>query len=157
MNGFIVVLALSWAAGTSEMSWSNDYGRSLEAAKAEQKPLLVVLDVPRDPLQRLDQLAVLPEEGDAELLRDYKRCHIDVSTEYGRRVAAAFKTTTFPHTVIIDRTASVKIFKKDGKFATQQEWRKTLVAHRQGKRKERRELLLDTFRPLQFSSDNCFT
>jgi hypothetical protein len=123
-------------------NWLSDYGQALRQARAAESPLLVVLHNPNDTTHRLDAApaSVNPASGPApavpiasRLLRNYVLCDVDVSTPYGRRVAGSFKATRFPHTVIIDRTASVQIFRKTGRL-TASEWTATLNQHRSGER-----------------------
>ena len=68
-----------------------------------------------------------------ELLRPYNLCHVDVSTDYGKKVAEAFKAEDFPYTAIIDKTGSVIIFAKAGKMANE-EWQGVLKKFREGDR-----------------------
>src|SRR6185295_15487382 len=101
------LLAVTTFASTpTKVEWQADYGKALEATRSDQRPLLVVLDIPSNPQASLAD-GLLSTEGDqAKLLASYELCHVDVSTEYGKRVAQAFKATQFPHTTIIDRTGA---------------------------------------------------
>lgn len=118
---------------TAEFDWLSDYGTALRQAKREQVPLLLVLEDPSAGAS-IEQLGGEPGETEAPLLARYKRCRIDVGTPYGKKVAAAFHVKTFPHTVIIDKTASVQIYKKTGTFTAEQ-WRAALSDHKQGLRR----------------------
>jgi hypothetical protein len=106
----------------------------LAATRAGDQPLLVVLDDPKSTDARVEP-ALLREgavEGsEAELLDDYNLCHVDVSTEYGKKVATAFKAKRFPHLAIIDKTGSVIIFAKSGKIDGP-EFDTVLAKHRDG-------------------------
>ena len=78
----------------------------------------------------------LLREGEAEgleveLLDDYNLCHVDVTTDYGKKVAKAFKAKRFPHLAIIDRTGSVILFSKSGKIDAP-EFETVLTKHRDG-------------------------
>lgn len=131
------ILAVGFLTAKSESpEWKADYGKALEATRAEEKPLLVVLDKPADEQTRIDP--ALLSEGDSgkqqELLSPYELCHVDASTTYGKKVAKAFKVTDFPHTAIIDRTGSVILFSKTGKMKPNQ-WQHTLLAYKLGTRR----------------------
>jgi len=129
---FLMLLAAVPAARAAE--WLTDYGVALRQAEMEGRPLLMLLHRP-DLVQKVNFAA--EEAADDELLKPYKLCKIDVSTAYGRRVAAAFQATELPLTVIIDRTASVQIYRKTGAFQ-RDEWKTTLLTYREGVRPVRR-------------------
>ena len=124
----IGVGAVPAPAGGQE--WLSDYGVALREARIEQMPLLVVLHDPSDETHRVKQ--VKQTNGTlAGLLKSYKLCRVDVTTAYGHSVAKAFKATSFPHTVVIDRSGSRQIFKKSGRLSTS-EWTATLAAYKNG-------------------------
>ena len=131
---FLATATLCFSALTASpkpLSWQVDYGKALSAARSLHRPLLVVLDVPTDPkASAKNKLAV---EARAELLSAYQRCHIDVTTEYGKKVAKSFGATQFPFTVIIDKTGSAILYKKLGQLSDH-EWNETLVAYQKGER-----------------------
>jgi hypothetical protein len=127
----VALIAASFAATSETTNWQADYGKALEATRSDQRPLLVVLDVPSNPQASLDGELLALDGDQAELLASYELCHVDVSTEYGKRVAEAFKATQFPHTSIIDRSGSVVIFKKPGAIAPA-EWSATLAKYKSG-------------------------
>ncbi len=116
-------------------NWMDDYGAALRQAEAEGRPLLVVIGNPGDQ-RAVTHLATLRNDPRADkLLAPYKLCRIDTSTDYGQRVAKAFRATSFPHTVVIDNTASVKLFKHTGEM-TAADWQTTLVRFASGERVE---------------------
>jgi len=118
----------------SQVNWLSDYATAYRQTRAEGVPLLVVLDNPAEAEHRIEQVSRRkPDETQIELLSNYKLCHVDVRTQYGQRLAKAFHADQFPHTVIIDNTASVKLFKKTGPFTTE-EWVTTLVKYKSGNR-----------------------
>jgi len=130
-------LAISMLAATPKTpEWDSSYGKALEATRAGQDPLLVVLDKPSSDEARIEP-ALLSENdasGDnSKLLTPYRLCHVDVSTEYGQEVAKAFHAKDFPHVAIIDKTGSVVIFKKSGQIK-QDEWSKILSSYKSGDR-----------------------
>jgi hypothetical protein len=108
----------------------------LEASRAEKSPLLVVLDNPNSDEARVEPALLgdaAPAGKQADLLRPYRLCHVDVTTEYGQKVAKAFQAKSFPHVAIIDKTGSSVIFSKTGKIEAA-EWEKALTVHRNGER-----------------------
>jgi hypothetical protein len=131
--------------------WENSYGKALEETRAGQDPLLVVLDKPESDDARLEP-SLLSEDnanGDtSKLLSPYRLCHVDVSTDYGKKIAKAFKAKDFPHVAIIDKTGSVVIFKKSGQI-DQDEWKEILASHKSG---ERPHL---TMKPISQSKPYC--
>jgi hypothetical protein len=92
----------------------------------------VVLDNPNDPKQRFAP-AEKADETQKQLLKPYLLCRVDVSTPYGKQVAASFKTETFPHVAVIDKTAAYILYRKSGQV-TSAEWAGTLVRYQSGSR-----------------------
>lgn len=128
----LLVLATTCAvAGASE--WKKDYGKALAATRADSRPLLIVLDDPSDPNAAVSEDQLQPAGEQKELLASYERCHVDISTEYGKRVADAFKAKEFPFAAIIDKTGSVVLHKTAGKISDA-EWEKTLATYQAGER-----------------------
>jgi hypothetical protein len=122
------------AASPQRSTWEASYGKALEASRADNSPLLVVLDKPNSEEARVEP-ALLggenPSEKHSELLRPYRLCHVDVTTDYGQKVAKAFHAKSFPHVAIIDKTGSSVIFRKSGKIEAA-EWEQALKHHRNG-------------------------
>jgi hypothetical protein len=124
------------AASPQPQKWEESYGKALEVSRAEKSPLLVVLDNPNSENGRVEPAllgAAAPDAKQAELLRPYRLCHVDVTTDYGQKVAKAFQAKTFPHVAIIDKTGSSVIFRKTGKIDAA-EWEEALTLHRNGER-----------------------
>jgi hypothetical protein len=124
------------AASPKPHTWEVSYGKALEASRADKSPLLVVLDKPNSEEARIEPALLgdgQPAGRQAELLRPYRLCHVDVTTEYGQKVAKAFNAKNFPHVAIIDKTGSSVIFSKAGKIEAA-EWEKALTLHRNGER-----------------------
>src|SRR3989304_2603096 len=131
------IVAVGVLASTPEpLEWQADYGKALAATRAGDQPLLVVIDEPAAAESGAEpvQLDASPEGDEAtELLGRYQLCHVNAATEYGKKVADAFKADKFPYTAIIDKTGSVIIFAKSGKMAAN-ERTNTLEKHRDGER-----------------------
>jgi hypothetical protein len=76
--------------------------------------------------------ALLSAEGEqGALLKSYRLCRVDATTEYGKKVAKAFGATQLPHTAIIDRTGSVVLFKQAGQIAAT-DWNAALAKYQSG-------------------------
>lgn len=132
----LTAIALSSAvaapvASSGHAEWQADYGKALAATRADNRPLLIVLEVPSDPKTAVEGEQLKAEGEQAKLLASYQLCRIDASTEYGQRVAKAFKAEKFPFTAIIDKTGSIVLHKKQGKL-TEAEWNETLSAYKSG-------------------------
>jgi hypothetical protein len=122
------------AASPQPRAWEASYGKALEASRADKSPLLVVLDNPNSEEARVEPALLdgkSPSGKQAELLRPYRLCHVDVTTDYGQKVAKAFQAKSFPHVAIIDKTGSSVIFRKTGKIEAT-EWEQALKLHRNG-------------------------
>lgn len=135
MNGVFSAVVLSMttlAAAPNQPGWLRDYGKALQTTRTAKQPLLVVLHNPEDPQQRVEQ--VESEPGEAKLLQGYTLCHIDVTTKYGKKVAAAFGAKEFPYTVITNKTGDEIILRRMGRFAPG-EWDETLLSYRDGRRR----------------------
>ena len=117
-------------AATTAPNWHEDYTEALAAARADRKPLLVVI-YNSGQSQRQLQLTSQTTGETATLLDNYHLCRIDASTPNGKRVAGVFKATTYPYTVITDRNAQKIIFRRGGAFNKAQ-WIETLADYRRG-------------------------
>jgi hypothetical protein len=116
--------------------WQASYGKALQATRDGNQPLLVVLDKPNSEDARVEP--ALLSEGSisgkpVEALKPYQLCHVDVTSEYGKKVADVFHAKTFPAVAIIDKTGSVIIHRQDGKMDAAG-WEKMLKKHKDGLR-----------------------
>jgi len=131
------VLAIGLLPGSQEpLQWETSYGKALEATRSDARPLLVVIDKPAASDARVAPELLSPGQDAAkqlELLRSYELCHVDVTTEYGQKVADAFGAKSFPFVAVIDKSGSVIIGSKAGKIASE-EWNQMLTAHKSGDR-----------------------
>ena len=138
-----LAISTTVSATTTPVAWQSDYGKALRATRADDRPLLVVLEVSAGAPSDVSPFDFTNDSSDDkqrtvkdikdELLRPYQLCHVDVGTDYGQKVAEAFGVTEFPHTAIIDKTGSVIIFSKTGEL-TASEWESTLASHKKGER-----------------------
>jgi len=145
-------------AGSEQPQWESSYGKALEASRAADAPLLVVLDKPTSKDARLspELLDAKKSEGsenaDSALLKPYRLCHVDVSTAYGKKVAKAFHATTFPQVSIIDKTGKTVIFTKTGDIKPT-EWKQILTRHKSGDRRLARAVARATYKPITGSGN----
>ncbi len=130
----IAVMTGSIVSALSGNKWQADYGKALAATRSDHRPLLIVLDVPSDPNLAVESEKLDAKGEQADLLGAYQRCHIDVSTEYGKKVAKLFGAKEFPFTAIIDKTGSVVLCKKTGQL-TEEQWRHILDTYQKGEKK----------------------
>jgi hypothetical protein len=119
---------------SGSLQWQADYGKALAATRDQERPLLVVLDVPDDPKSALEAEQLKTKGKQGKLLSAYELCHVDVSTKYGKKVAEAFRAKDFPFTAIIDRTGSIVLAKQSGPISND-EWLETLAKYQEGERK----------------------
>lgn len=129
---FVAVAAALTSDAQPADNWHADYGVALAETQKDSQPLLVVLDVPGDKAKQLDP-TLLTAEGGAFPLDKYSLCHIDVTTEYGKKVAEGFKVTEFPHVAIIDNSGSVVLRRVKGNV-TKKDWLAVLNKHSDGQR-----------------------
>lgn len=123
MNGILLTLAIAFATIPSGIPvWTADYGNALKKARAADRPLLVVLDDPASPDQRLDQIL---DRSQSELLEKFELCRVDVTTEYGKKIATVFRATEFPYTVVTDRAAQRVLLRRVGRI-TAPDWERLL-------------------------------
>jgi hypothetical protein len=151
MSVVLLSLAAMFAA-SAHGEWSGDYGEALRDCRSARRPLLVVLE---DPTARVAarHTSYRPDAQQIQLLQSYIRCRIDVSTPYGRKVAEAFRASSFPTTVVIDKTASKIIARKNG-YQSDSDWSNFLAAYQTGHAPASRPAI--TY-PAFSSPAGCFT
>jgi hypothetical protein len=121
-----VLLGVAASAPTTP-AWQSDYGKALAETRADERPLLVVIDKPADGDEALS----------AELLKDskalaaYELCHVDASTEYGQAVAEVFRAREFPYVAIIDKTGTRVLNRHVGNMSAET-WSEKLARYELG-------------------------
>jgi hypothetical protein len=128
--------------------WQTSYGKALEATKSANSPLLVVLDKPNSDTQRIapELLGKTGTQAQSQLLQPYTLCHVDVTTDYGKKVASAFRATSFPHVAIIDKTGSTVIYRATGDIDAAL-WQQVLTRHKNGERARPQAVSHVTYKP----------
>ena len=122
--GFLVTIS-SMAASNETPIWNSDYGVALEATKAADQPLLVLIDKPADMGADSGEAVLHPSGELQQLLADYTLCYVDANSEYGRRVADVFRAEQFPFAAVIDSDGR-KILSKWTGTRTSDQWIETL-------------------------------
>ena len=125
-----VAMSVVAVVATDGAEWNQDYGKALEAAKKNSKPLLVVFEEPSESLSD----AISPAEiTSGSLLNPYELCRVDVTTPMGKKVAKSFGASRFPYTVITDKQARNIICRKAGN-CTRLDWTSMLMTYRDGRK-----------------------
>lgn len=119
------------AAPGDATDWQTDYGKALSATRADDRPLLVVLDDSTKTNAQVDDALLEGQGMDDDLLAAYQLCHVDVSTDYGKKVAKVFGATELPHTTIIDKTGQKILYKNRGDIDANQ-WKLALNTYKNG-------------------------
>jgi hypothetical protein len=148
-------LAVGLLATTPQApEWQASYGKALQATRDGNQPLLVVLDKPGSEDARVEP-ALLSEGAisgqSAELLKPYQLCHVDVTSDYGKKVAEVFHAKTFPAVAIIDKTGSVIIHRQDGKVNAAS-WEKMLTENKAGLRTSAKPVSHVSYKPVDGAS-----
>lgn len=119
-------------ASTSAPQWQSSYGTALEQTRSDDRPLLVVIDKPSEEGKHVGS-DLLTGQDVAGLLKPYDLCRVDASTEYGKKVAAAFKTQSFPYLAFVDKSGSVILHSHTGSVSEKQ-WSELLTKYQTGQR-----------------------
>jgi hypothetical protein len=127
---FTVALGMV-ATSADAPQWHTDYGKALKETRTDHRPLLVVIDSADNKEQQVDK-ALLEQQGESKLA-SYELCHVDASSEYGQKVAKAFKAEKFPYVAIIDKEGEVILHSQTG-TVSETSWNDMLEKHESGVR-----------------------
>lgn len=130
MVSLILHVCLVLAVGDAPeptVAWESHYGKAVDVARQQSKPLVVVLENSANPQQAFNEDALRQAAQNAEKLQNYELCRVDVSTDYGRKVAQAFGATTFPYTAVSDTATKFLTFRKAGPMSSA-EWSRALAS-----------------------------
>lgn len=122
------VIALGNARSVQAEGWFADYHEAKTASVVAGTRLLVVLDDPTQPQHSVEQVSTMTSAVEAELLKPYTTCRIDVSTEKGKEMASKFRATEFPYTAVIDKAGKFIVYKNQGKYSNS-EWVSMLLSY----------------------------
>lgn len=125
----VTLAGLGSAARSAE--WSNDYAASYEAARRDQRPLLVLFEKPLDSEARITQVSLKADAINSALLKPFEVCRIDATTPMGEKLAESFRATQFPYVAITDKAVRRIVYRKSGQF-TDSAWAATLTSHADG-------------------------
>ena len=131
-----IMLLASGVTANSELDWSNDYTKAKAHAREVRRPLLVIMEDPGNEKTKFNDQRLASRKEQIELMKKYQLCRVDVSTNYGRRVAKAFKVSEFPYTAITDKTTAYIAFRGAGQMEDG-EWNEMLEEHVKGNLKTR--------------------
>lgn len=129
MSWIVLLMVAGGAAPDKVPRWHNNYRTARHEAAVWDMPLLLIFDSPDTPHRHAVTSAGPTNHQETKLLAKYVRCHIDVSSEYGAKVAAIYKVATLPHTVIIEHTGKYQVFVHRGPMNDAQ-WIGALTGYR---------------------------
>ena len=134
MNCLLASLAVIASAPTSaekELRWVDDYGAALEETRTQQKPLLIVIEDSAQSKGQSQRVGPTQKKKNTELLENYVLCHVDVTTDYGKRVADVFEAKQYPFMAIIDKTGEKIVYRKSGQL-DDSDWVAALETQKRG-------------------------
>lgn len=118
------------------VEWEADYGDALAATRADDRPLLVVIDKPAVEEARVEPALLADGQlggEQAELLAPYRLCHVDAETEYGQGVAKVFDAKQLPYVAVIDKRGRVILHSQSGRIGAD-DWKAMLTKYQDGTR-----------------------
>lgn len=123
------------AANRTELNWRKHYDLAKNVAQKKAHPLVVVLENPKLNSEKIDETK-LCEKKRKQLTKDqFELVRVDVNTDYGKRVAAAFGAKQFPYTAVTNDRSTRIVFRKSGQMS-EQDW--TLALAKSAKTKGNR-------------------
>ena len=128
-----LVISMSLGVSPAEVDWGSHYGNALREARQGNRPMIIVLEHSEASLANARQLRAKTNQT---LLNQFVLCRVDVSTEYGEQVAAAFHVNKFPYTVVTDKQAQRVVYRRVGKISSR-DWVATLTRIRDGQAKDK--------------------
>ncbi|WP_425400664.1 hypothetical protein [Aeoliella sp.] len=127
---FTAILGLT-VVNASAAEWQSDYAAALKQNRADDRPMLMVIDHPGVAEKSLSDEVI---NNDAEgALADYDLCRVDASTKYGAKVADAFGAKAFPYVACIDKSGKVILQSASGEITTDQ-WTTMVSKNRTGEK-----------------------
>jgi hypothetical protein len=127
---FAATVAVTTASAAAPQ-WESDYATALAETRANDRPLLMVIDEPQV-ADKAVSADVLANEADGALA-DYDLCHVDASTSYGAKVAKAFGAKSFPYVAFVDKDGKVILHQQSGKISAET-WTNLVTKYRDGER-----------------------
>ena len=118
----IVCITASVVTNSSDngvLKWKNHYSSVKKVAQAAKRPMLLVLENPTSKGGTIDDSKLTEKEREILTKGKFELCRVDVNTDYGKRVAAAFGARVFPYTVVTDHSSKRIVFRKPGQMSGQ--------------------------------------
>lgn len=125
---FTVIVGFS-TVNASAAEWQSDYATALKQVRADDRPMLMVIDHPGVAEKSLDEEVINNDAKGA--LADYDLCRVDASTKYGAKVAEAFGAKAFPFVACIDKSGKVILDSASGEIS-KNEWTEMVTKYRAG-------------------------
>jgi ribosomal silencing factor RsfS len=99
-------ISIPEASHTSEFV---NYSEAWKAAKADKRPMLVVLN-PGDEKKAMDVHGLRNNEQLSKVLDEFVVAEIDTTTDHGQQVLKSFGNPTLPRMVVIDAKQTKQVF-----------------------------------------------
>ena len=130
LSAFVLFAALS--GGTLESTVYENYNQAWHVARAQNRPVLVILN----PGEDSDASAVNVDwlkrsQHRREILKDYVVCVVDTSTPEGKTVQKKFNAASLPKISVLDRQQKWQIY-QSSKELSAEDWNMLLETHRKG-------------------------
>ena len=127
--GAAVLLLVLGVGADTDLKWGDNYGEVKRIAAQKKMPVVLLLEDPSKPSTSFTEKELASNPEQVRLLQNYQLCRIDVTSNYGKSVAKSFKATSFPYTIMLDRSASYITLRK-GEKMTPNQWASTLLANK---------------------------
>jgi hypothetical protein len=89
----------NWSDG---LNWETNYTAALEQLKTGKKPMVVLFEDRTSPKTMLNESGI-DAEAIAKTLEQFDLVHVDVTTDYGKKLVASFGAHDFPYTTVIGK------------------------------------------------------
>lgn len=112
-----LIMVTALGAGTAEETQEFDsYTTAYQAANAQHRPMLVILNLPGDEAEALPLEQLKQGQASRDLLDDYVVAVIDTGSEHGRKVHELFGKPALPRTVVIDERQEKQVFRTSNRL-----------------------------------------
>jgi len=129
-----LVLFAALSGGTRESTVYDDYGEAWKAGRAQNLPVLVVLNPGTDSETANVDVDLLRQTGHRRtLLANYVVAVIDTSTPKGEAVHKLFQSPTLPRISVLDKQQKWQIYRTSQALSAE-DWNLVLEKHRTGVR-----------------------
>ena len=102
---------------TTQLKWHRHYDMAKAVAQRAKRPLVVVIEKPDSAAEKIDD-SKLTGKDRAKLTREkFELVRVDATTDYGKKVAAAFGARKFPYTAVTDQKSVRIVYRKAGQMS----------------------------------------